>query len=267
MSVFGRKITFIKKKMQKDPSSAAYDQLVAVIRRLRRECPWDREQTHASARHLLVEEAYEAVDAIEQKDFGELRGELGDLALQVIFHSVIAEDCGHFTLEEVLHQVKDKLIRRHPHVYGNTSVTGTDEVLRNWEEIKKEERRGGSVLDGVPRHLPALLAAHRMQEKAAGVGFEFEDADATWDKVKEEVLELSKASDSTQAEDEFGDVLFALVNYARHVGINAENALRATNKKFQRRFAYIESQLAGKDLRSVGLEEMDRHWEAAKDLT
>ena len=247
-----------------EPSSAPYEALVAVIRRLRKECPWDRQQTHESARHLVVEEAYETVDAIEQGDYDELKKELGDLVLQVIFHSVIAEEAGRFTLAEVMAAVREKLIRRHPHVYGDVDVTGVNQVLSNWEEIKRKERPGRRVLDGISAHMPALLCAHRMQEKAAGVGFDFETEADTWAKVEEELREYREAAGSTQAEGEFGDLLFALVNYARRTDINAENALRSANSKFKRRFSYIESKLEGRRLRAVSLAEMDRYWEEAK---
>ncbi len=247
-----------------EASCAPYEALITIVRRLRSECPWDREQTHASARHLLVEEAYEAVDAIEQEDYDELKKELGDLALQVIFHAVMGEEAGHFTLSGVMEAVAEKLIRRHPHVYGDAKVAGVEDVLSNWEEIKRAERQDRSVLDGVPIHLPALLCAHRMQEKAAGVGFDFETLEDTWGKVEEELWEYRNAADGPGAEAELGDLLFALVNYTRRIGINAENALRGANRKFKRRFAFIEARLKGHNLRSVSLAEMDRHWDEAK---
>ncbi len=253
-----------QQQTSREPSLASYEALVAVVRRLRRECPWDKAQTHASARHLIIEEAYELVDAIEQQDDTELVAELGDLALQVIFHAVMAEEAGRFSLTGVMEAIRDKLVRRHPHVYGDTAVAGVQEVLTNWEEIKRAERHGKHLLDGVPRHLPALLSAHRMQEKAAGVGFDFETAEDAWAKVKEELQEYDCATGSAQAEAEFGDLLFALVNYARHTGINAENALRGANSRFRQRFSYIETRLAGQDLRAASLDTMDQYWEEAK---
>jgi MazG family protein len=249
---------------------------VAVVRRLRRDCPWDREQTHESVRHLLIEEAYEAVDAIDSGDWEDLRGELGDLLLHVVFHSEIAESTtGAFELEDVIRYEMEKLVRRHPHVFGSVAVSGTGEVLTNWERIKQEERasRGDarrSALDGVPRQLPALLRAQRVQEKAAGVGFDFPAADGAWEKVEEEIRELktllAAEADVVAREQEFGDVLFALVNYARFTGVNPENALRATVDKFQRRFAHVEARLAaqGRDLRDADLAEMDAYWDEAK---
>jgi len=249
---------------------------VAVVRRLRRECPWDREQTHASVRHLLIEEAYEAVDAIEKEDWPDLKGELGDLLLHVVFHSEIAETThGEFEFEDVVRVEMEKLVRRHPHVFGDIAVSGTGEVLRNWEQIKQQERAAGgegrrSVLDGVPAQLPALLRAQRVQEKAAGVGFDFPEADGAWEKVEEEIHELktllASEADAATREKEFGDVLFALVNYARFTGVNPENALRATVDKFQRRFTHVEARLAasGRSFEESDLAEMDSYWDEAK---
>lgn len=253
-----------------------YADFVAVVRRLRRDCPWDREQTHASVRHLLIEEAYEAVDAIDTEDWDELKGELGDLLLHVVFHAEIAETTtGAFTLEDVIRFEMEKLVRRHPHVFGDTEVSGTGEVLRNWEQIKQAERAGReeerrSVLDGVPRRLPALLRAQRVQEKAAGVGFDFPEAAGAWEKVEEEVRELSdlveRGASAEEREDEFGDVLFALVNYARFTGVNPENALRRTLDKFQRRFEHVEARIAaqGRSFADADLDEMDGYWDEAK---
>lgn len=254
-----------------------YADFVAVVRRLRRDCPWDREQTHASVRHLLIEEAYEAVDAIDTEDWDELKGELGDLLLHVVFHAEIAETTtGAFTLEDVIRFEMEKLVRRHPHVFGDTEVSGTGEVLRNWEQIKQRERAGReqerrSVLDGVPRQLPALLRAQRVQEKAAGVGFDFPEAAGAWEKVEEEVRELRDlvegGASAEEREDEFGDVLFALVNYARFTGVNPENALRRTLDKFQRRFEHVEARLAAQDrsFADADLAEMDGYWDEAKE--
>lgn len=249
---------------------------VAVVRRLRRECPWDREQTHESVRHLLIEEAYEALDAIDRADWGDLKGELGDLLLHVVFHAEIAETThGAFELEDVIRFEMEKLVRRHPHVFGEADVEGTAEVLQNWERIKQQERAGRgeaprSALAGVPRQLPALLRAQRVQEKAAGIGFDFPEAAGAWEKVEEEIRELKEAIDegapAEAREAEFGDVLFALVNYARFAGITPENALRATLDKFQRRFQHVERRLAeqGRSLDEADLAEMDRYWDEAK---
>ena len=255
-----------------------YADFVAVVRRLRRDCPWDREQTHESVKHLLIEEAYEALDAIDEGDWDELKGELGDLLLHVVFHAEIAETTtGAFTLEDVIRFEMEKLVRRHPHVFGDTEVSGTGEVLRNWEQIKQQERADAglsaarrSTLDGVPRQLPALLRAQRVQEKAAGVGFDFPEAAGAWEKVEEEVRELrvlvERGATPEEREDEFGDVLFALVNYARFTDVNPENALRRTLDKFQRRFQHVEARLAEQErtFADADLAEMDRYWDEAK---
>jgi XTP/dITP diphosphohydrolase/tetrapyrrole methylase family protein/MazG family protein len=274
-----------------DPSDKIYDEefaesadrletyadFAAIVKQLRRDCPWDREQTHESVKHLLIEEAYEVVDAIDAGDPEELKNELGDVFLHVLFHSRISEEDGGFTIQDVIQAETDKLVRRHPHVFGDAAAGDADEVIATWEQIKQKERDAsgdadaapGSVLDGVPRHLPALLQALRMQEKAAGVGFDFPDADDAWEKVEEEIDEFREAvasgEDDAQA-DEFGDVLFALVNYARYAGVNPETALRGTNDKFSRRVRYIEDRLReeGRSLDEVTLAEADALWNEAK---
>jgi len=250
---------------------------VAIVRQLRRDCPWDREQTHESVKHLLIEEAYEVVSAIEEKDWDELKRELGDLLLHVVFHSVMAEQAGRFTLKDVIETETEKLIRRHPHVFGDVQVGSVQEVLSNWEQIKLREKAAArkeqvSALEGVPRHLPALLRAYRIQEKAAGVGFDFPEREQAWQKVEEELQEFHQLTQTGAApekmEDELGDVLFALVNYARLLGLNPENALQRTNNKFIRRFRHIEARLAeqGRTPAEADLDEMDRYWEEAKSL-
>jgi XTP/dITP diphosphohydrolase/tetrapyrrole methylase family protein/MazG family protein len=248
----------------------AYADFVAIVRQLRRDCPWDREQTHDSVKHLLIEEAYETVDAIDAGDWPELMRELGDLLLHVVFHSVIANQNGHFTLEDVIQAETEKLVRRHPHVFGDVDVENVGEVLANWEQIKLSEGERKSVIGGIPAQLPALLRAHRMQEKAAGVGFDFPTPADAWDKVREELEEFERLDRTGSADDErdreFGDLLFSLVNYARLTGLNAENALRHTIGKFADRFQYIESELdaRGSSVVDAGLEEMDALWEDAK---
>ncbi|MFQ5569383.1 MAG: nucleoside triphosphate pyrophosphohydrolase [Rhodothermales bacterium] len=248
----------------------AYADFVAIVKQLRRDCPWDREQTHESVKHLLIEEAYETVEAIDREDWHELKKELGDLLLHVVFHSVIAEKDGRFTLKDVIEAETEKLVRRHPHVFGDVTVNGVDEVLTNWEQIKLREGEKMSALEGVPGHLPALLRAYRIQEKAAGVGFDFPKKEGAWDKVEEEISEFRALAESgaalVQVEEEFGDVLFGLVNYARFIGVNPENALRRTNDKFGRRFQHIERRLAeqGQAMAEVDLVELDRYWEEAK---
>jgi XTP/dITP diphosphohydrolase/tetrapyrrole methylase family protein/MazG family protein len=243
---------------------------VAIVRQLRRDCPWDREQTHESVKHLLVEEAYETVEAISDGDYDHLRKELGDILLHVVFHAVIAAESDRFTLEQVILSETEKLIRRHPHVFGDVTVSGVEDVLTNWESIKIREGEKTSAMEGVPRALPNLLRAFRIQEKAAGVGFDFPSSDEAWLKVEEELRELqalfeSKAGE-TEKEDELGDFLFAVVNYARLKGLNPENALGATNARFMRRFQYIEQRLGekGTSIVDASLEEMDVFWNEAK---
>lgn len=245
---------------------------VAIVRQLRRDCPWDRVQTHESVKHLLIEEAYETVEAIDHEDWDELKKELGDLLLHVVFHSTIAEQDERFTLQDVIDTEAQKLIRRHPHVFGDTQVDGVDQVLTNWEQIKMQEGQKKSALEGVPLHLPALLRAHRVQEKAAGVGFDFPNSEQTWQKVEEELTEFQALAESdaplAEKEAEFGDLLFALVNYARFVGLTPENALSRTNDKFIRRFQHIEQRLAEQNqtMLDVDLATMDMFWDEAKTL-
>lgn len=248
----------------------AYADFVAVIRQLRRDCPWDREQTHESVKHLLIEEAYETVAAIDEEDWDELKKELGDLFLHVVFHSVIAEQGARFTLTDVIQKETEKLVRRHPHVFGDVDVDDVDDVLRNWEQIKLQEGEKKSALEGVPRHLPALLRAYRIQQKASGVGFDFPESDGAWGKVEEEIREFKELVDedapASKREEEFGDLLFALVNYARFAELNPENALSRTNDKFARRFRHIEERLheSGTTMAEADLESMDEYWEEAK---
>ncbi len=247
-----------------------FDDLVSIIKILRKECPWDRKQTHESIKDNLIEEAYEAVDAIDQKDFDELKKELGDLLLHIIFHSRMATESGHFDIEDVIYSIQEKLIRRHPHVFGD-AVAGTEqEVAENWETIKMKEGKQ-SVLDGMPVHLPALIRAQRMQEKAANVGFDWPEWSQVWDKLEEEIAEFREAlQDGSQEkkEEEFGDVLFSLVNVGRFFDIASEDSLRQTNRKFESRLRYIEMKLAeeGKSLVDATLEEMDIYWEEAKTV-
>jgi MazG family protein len=245
-----------------------FHQFVSIVRRLRHECPWDREQTHQSIRHSLIEEAYEVVEALDENNLDELKKELGDLLLHVVMHATIAEQGKEFTLQEVIDGISDKLIRRHPHVFGTKKVKDVAEIKHNWEKLKMSEGRT-SVLEGVPKHLPALQRAMRIQERAAKVGFEWKRTRDVWKKVEEETHELKTALASrnrARREEEFGDFLFALVNYARFIDVNPENALRSTIEKFTRRFRYIETELkkTGKDIHDSSLEEMDGHWNNAK---
>lgn len=244
------------------------ERFVKIVRRLRHDCPWDREQTHRSIRHSLIEETYEVVEALDENNLDELKKELGDLLLHVVMHATIAEQAKEFTLKEVVDGISEKLIRRHPHVFGTTKVKNVEEVRHNWEKLKMSEGRT-SVLDGVPKGMPALQRASRLQERAAKVGFEWETPSDARKKVMEEKDELRrslKGRNRKEKEEEFGDYLFALVNYARFNSINPENALRATNEKFVRRFQFIESSLKkeGKDIHTSTLKEMEKLWKKAK---
>ena len=248
--------------------------LVDVMRTLREPggCPWDREQTHASIRSNMIEEVYEYLEAVDAEDTEGMREELGDILMQIVFHARMAEEAGRFDLQDVIDEVVDKLIRRHPHVFGETKVTGSDEVLVNWEAIKKTEKTERKhVLDGVTQGLPALLRAYKLQSKAAKVGFDWPDVKGVWDKVQEELAELQEAlasGDRAAAENELGDVLFALVNYARHQKIEPEVALNGTNNRFAKRFAHVEScvEESGKAWQDFSLAELDQFWDEAKRL-
>lgn len=247
--------------------------LVDVMRTLREPggCPWDREQTHASIRSNMIEEVYEYLEAVDADDTEGMREELGDVLMQIVFHARMAEEAGRFDLQDVIDEVVDKLIRRHPHVFGETKVSGSDEVLVNWEAIKKTEKTERKhVLDGVAQGLPALLRAYKLQGKAAKVGFDWPDSVGVWDKVQEELGELQEAlssGDKQAAENELGDVLFAIVNYARHHKIEPEVALNGTNNRFAKRFAHVEARVeaSGKKWQDFSLSELDRFWDEAKN--
>jgi len=258
-----------------------FNEFVEIVKRLRKECPWDREQTNDSIKAATIEEAYEVVESIEKKNYSELRNELGDLLLHVVFHTIIASETSEFTIDDVIDSIREKLIRRHPHVFGEVKVSGSAEVKKNWEEIKLEEGRN-SVLDGVPEMLPSLQRAHRLQEKASKVGFDWEKKEDVWKKVIEEIEEMHeiekikaqatnvkrKEEIYNQLENEIGDVFFALVNYARFLDVNPENALRRTNSKFIKRFGYVEEKIKslGKKLTESNLKEMDFYWEESKKI-
>ena len=237
---------------------------------LRKECPWDKKQTHYSIKDNLIEEAYEAIEALDNNDFDEFKKELGDLLLHVVFHSNIASETATFDIEEVIYSLMEKLIRRHPHVFENQAVSGEGEVAENWENIKLKEGKK-STLDGLPSHLPALIKAQRMQEKAANVGFDWPEWKLAWEKLDEELSEFKETleeNDVNASSEEFGDVLFSIVNVARYFNLVAEDSLRKTNKKFETRFRYIETELKKKkkNLNDATLEEMDALWEKAKLL-
>ncbi len=246
-----------------------FERLLDIMEELRAKCPWDKEQTFESLRHLTIEETYELSDAIIDKDLDEIRKELGDLMLHIVFYSKIGEEQGEFDISSVLQGINEKLIRRHPHIFGNVAVDNQEQVKSNWEKIKLDEGRK-SVLGGVPRSLPAMIKAYRIQDKARGVGFDWENSDQVWEKVQEELGELRKELESggspEKREDEFGDLLFALINYARFVDVNPETALERTNRKFIRRFQYIEEQAEklGKPVHEMSLDEMEHFWKEAK---
>lgn len=249
----------------------AFQRLLEIIDTLREKCPWDRKQTIDSLRTLTLEEVYELSDAIMNQRPQEIKKELGDLIMHIVFYAKIASEKSLFTINDVLNSVCDKLVYRHPHVYGDTSVTSASEVAENWEKLKLKEKDGNrSVLAGVPTSLPSLTKAHRIQDKARGVGFDWDKQEQVWDKVKEELAEfeenLKNNSSFAEKEAEFGDLLFSLVNAARLYDINPDTALERTNQKFIQRFSYLESKTIaqGKDLKKMSLEEMDKLWEEAK---
>jgi len=248
-----------------------FKRLLEIMDRLRVECPWDKKQTNETLRYLTIEEMYELGDAVLEKNDQEIMKELGDIMLHIVFYAKIGSEKGAFDMGDVLQSINEKLIRRHPHVFGEVTVADDEEVKANWEKIKMGEGRK-SVLEGVPKGLPAVVKAFRMQEKVKGVGFEWERTEQVWEKVQEELSELNEEVISNapieKVEDEFGDVLFALVNYARFIGVNPENALERTNKKFIERFTYIEQEAArmGRTLNDMTLEEMDAIWNEAKKI-
>ncbi|WP_405381344.1 nucleoside triphosphate pyrophosphohydrolase [Maribacter sp. LLG6340-A2] len=246
----------------------ALDRLLTIMDELRAECPWDKKQTMQSLRHLTIEETYELGDAILDEDLNEVKMELGDVLLHIFFYAKIGSETGDFDIADVANAICEKLIHRHPHIYGDVKVANAEEVKQNWEQIKLKEGKK-SVLEGVPRSLPALVKANRIQDKVAGVGFDWEEPEQVFNKVQEELGELQaeiKSGNNDKVESEFGDVLFSMINYARFLGVNPENALERTNKKFTKRFQYVEAQAAklGKSLKDMTLQEMDVFWNQAK---
>jgi XTP/dITP diphosphohydrolase len=246
----------------------AFEKLIQIMDDLREKCPWDRKQTIQSLRQMTLEESYELADAITESDWKSIKEELGDLLLHILFYSKIASEQNQFTVEEVINGISKKLVDRHPHIYGDVKVHDEEDVKRNWEKLKiKEGKR--SVLSGVPKTLPALVKAMRLQEKAKQVGFEWENRDQVWEKVKEEENELDQAiaeNDQEKIEEEFGDLVFSLVNFARFLNVDAENALEITNKKFIKRFSQMEEKAmaSGKNLNEMTLQEMDSIWNQIK---
>ena len=253
-----------------DKRLEAFQRLLNIMDDLRAQCPWDKKQTMQSLRHLTIEETYELGDAILDNDLQEVKKELGDLLLHIVFYAKIGSEAGDFDIADVANGVCEKLIIRHPHIYGDVKVDNEEDVKRNWEKIKLKEGNK-SVLGGVPKSLPALVKASRIQDKAAGVGFDWDNIDDVFAKVKEEIEELHaevKAQKHTAIEAEFGDVLFSLINYARFLKVNPEDALERTNKKFIARFQYLERKAAesGKSLRDMTLAEMEAYWQEAKGV-
>ena len=255
--------------------AGAFERLLTIMDDLRTNCPWDKKQTLESLRHLTIEETYELSDSILSGDMSEIKKELGDLMLHLVFYSRIASETNDFNITDVLNSICDKLINRHPHIYGDVDVKNEEDVKRNWEQIKLKEGNK-SVLGGVPASLPALVKASRIQEKARGVGFDWEEKSQVWEKVEEEMQEFrnefnaedESSIDHEKAEGEFGDLLFSLINYARFININPEDALEKTNRKFIKRFQYLESKAkeSGRQLHDMTLAEMDIFWNEAKSL-
>ena len=254
----------------KQAKLAAFSRLLDIMDELREQCPWDKKQTFESLRHLTIEETYELGDAILDRNLTDIKKELGDLLLHIVFYAKLGSEENAFDMADVANDICEKLIHRHPHIYGSVAVENAEEVKKNWEALKLKEGKK-SVLEGVPNGLPALVKAQRMQEKAAGVGFDWEDKNQVWGKFQEELQEFNHALESkkqNEIEGEFGDVLFSLINYARFIDVNPETALERTNKKFIKRFQYLESKSneLGKPLMDMTLAEMDVFWEEAKRL-
>lgn len=252
-----------------DARLQAFNRLLDIMDELREKCPWDKKQTLESLRHLSIEEVYELSDAILEGDMQELKKEIGDVMLHMVFYAKIASETGHFDIADALNSICEKLIHRHPHIYGDTKVQNEEEVKANWEKLKLKEGKK-SVLEGVPASLPSMVKAARIQEKVRGVGFDWDNKNQVWDKVQEELNEFKEVENTNhdEATGEFGDLLFSLINYARFVGINPDEALERTNKKFIKRFQYLENASAvdGKILGEMSLQEMDVYWEASKKV-
>ena len=246
----------------------AFNRLLDIMDDLREKCPWDKKQTLESLRHLTIEETYELADAILDNDLNEIKKELGDVLLHIVFYAKIGSEKQAFDIADVANSISDKLISRHPHIYGDTKVENEEDVKKNWEALKLKEGKD-SVLEGVPKSLPAVVKANRIQEKVAGVGFDWEEPNQVWEKVQEEISELNdeiKNGNQENIEKEFGDVLFSMINYARFINVNPENALEKTNKKFINRFQYLEkaAKKEGKKISEMTLAEMDVFWNASK---
>ena len=249
----------------------AFERLLTIMDELREKCPWDKKQTLETLRHLTIEETYELSDAILKKDMEEIKKEIGDLMLHMVFYAKIGSETNDFDITDVLNGICDKLIHRHPHIYGDVVVENEEQVKQNWEQLKLKEGKK-SVLEGVPQSLPALVKASRIQEKARGVGFDWDNREQVWEKVNEELTEFKAEVDSNasheKVEAEFGDLLFSMINYARFININPEDALERTNIKFIRRFQFLETESAkdGKQIKDMTLTEMDAYWNRAKEM-
>ena len=248
----------------------AFNRLLDIMDELREKCPWDKKQTLESLRHLTIEETYELADAILENDLQEIKKELGDVLLHIVFYAKIGSEKNAFDIADVANSISDKLIHRHPHIYGDVVVKNEEEVKQNWEKLKLKEGKS-SVLEGVPKSLPALVKANRIQDKVAGVGFDWERPEQVWEKVQEELSELNeeiKKDHKENIEKEFGDVLFSMINYARFIDVNPENALEKTNKKFIKRFQFLEqaAKKEGRELSDMNLSEMDVYWEKSKEF-
>ncbi len=262
----------VKKTQGMDENLKAFEELLHIMDELRLKCPWDKKQTLESLRTLTIEETYELADAILKDDKQEIKKELGDLLLHIVFYAKIGSETNDFNIADVCKGISEKLIYRHPHIFADVQVADAREVEENWEQLKLKEKNGkGTVLEGVPQSLPAMVKANRIQDKVRGVGFDWEEKEQVWDKVKEEIAELEveiKAGNQDKIEQEFGDLFFSLINTARLYGVNPENALERTNTKFTKRFNYLESQTIsqGRNLKEMSLEEMDVIWEQAKQF-
>ncbi len=264
------------KDIRRKEKLEAFDRLLTIMDELRLNCPWDKKQTLESIRHLTIEETYELSDAILTEDLEEVKKEIGDLMLHMVFYSKIADEKGAFDVADALHSISDKLVNRHPHIYSDVVANDEEAVKANWEKIKLKEKGNKSVLGGVPNSLPALVKAIRIQDKARGIGFDWEKKEQVWEKVEEEMQEFKnefniaedQAIDKKKALGEFGDLLFSLVNYSRFIDIDPEEALERTNLKFIKRFQYLESESKrdGKNIGEMSLAEMDHYWEKAKSL-
>ncbi|HSZ72561.1 MAG TPA: nucleoside triphosphate pyrophosphohydrolase [Cytophagaceae bacterium] len=250
----------------------SFANVLKIMDELREQCPWDKKQTIDSLRYLTIEETFELSDAIVEKNMDEIKKEIGDILLHLVFYSRIASETGDFTIKDVMDSLCEKLIRRHPHIYGNAVAEDEEAVKKNWEQIKQTEKGGNkTILSGVPKSLPAMVKAIRIQEKARGAGFDWDNKDQVWEKVKEELDEFEKEAHAREVnkekmEDELGDIFFSIINYSRFIDINPEDALERTNKKFIKRFSYLEEKAreSGKKLHEMTLDEMNVYWEEAK---